>query len=197
MSAPKPPPPPPEPPKQGAPVRAMRKGGNTANRSRWKPGQAGNPRGINQHSSVPTFRQLMEEELNRFVPNSDTAPKYETNKAALVRQAVTQARKGNLTALMWLVERVEGKVPDHVVQDVRNAIVMVPWNDEEADVEYVPRATTDHVLPLPGEPPLRRRDSTLIAGPPDEQIREAFDAELQAEQKAEQAEDSQGHTSEG
>lgn len=180
--------PPADPPEDTPPAKAVGRG--VSLRAPWKPGSSGNAKGINQHTGVPSFRQLMEEELNRPVPIDDRVPKRETNKAALVRMAVTQARKGNLTALMWLVERVEGKVPDHVVQDVRNAVVMVPWNDEEADVTYVPRATADHVLPAPGEtlPPYRDGRPRSVA--PDEALRETFAQEQDAE-------GSQGHTSEG
>jgi Family of unknown function (DUF5681) len=189
--------PPPEPPAVAEPINPVPRNNRKAKTAAsWRPGTSGNPRGSNQHSKVKTFRQLMEEELNRIVPkDNQVPPKNETNKAALVRQAVLQARKGNLTALMWLVERVEGKVPDHVVQDVRSAIVMVPWNDEDADVEYVPRPDIDHVLALPGEPPPRRRHGR-VTGPPDEAIRDTFEAEQRAK-APDSPEGSQGHTSEG
>ena len=62
-----------------------------------------------------------------------------TYKEKMVRTAIRQAAGGNLNALIELINRTEGKVPDKLMANVAHTHQVVPWDDEDAPhVTYLP-----------------------------------------------------------
>lgn len=85
----------------------------------WKKGTSGNPKG--RPKSYETMAELIREELGKPYAGSQT---YKERLAAVV---VSQAARGNLAALAWLVDRTEGKVKDVQDLNVTGAVELVPW----------------------------------------------------------------------
>jgi hypothetical protein len=74
------------------------------NDGRWKPGQSGNPKG-----RPPRWLCLTSLVLDKLEANNGEKAKE------LAEAAIKQAIDGNSSALKEIWERIDGKVPDHVV----------------------------------------------------------------------------------
>lgn len=75
----------------------------------FKPGQSGNPRGRAPRGQ--TFAETLRTELAAERAGL-------TNRERIARVVVAKAVKGDLDAVKWIVERIDGKVPDRVEADV-------------------------------------------------------------------------------
>jgi len=67
----------------------------------WVRGQSGNPRGR------PSFHEALQRELGGFGVGPDG--KRERKTVALVRVAIAKALAGDMRALEWLADRLDGK----------------------------------------------------------------------------------------
>ena len=77
----------------------------------FKKGQSGNPAGSKPRGQ--TFAALLRTELARSVQGTE-------NRVAIATKVVAMARAGDLDAVKWIVDRVDGKVPDRVLADVEH-----------------------------------------------------------------------------
>lgn len=113
-----------------------------------------------------SFGEIIERELNRQwrEPADEQAedPPRMTYKEKMVRTAIRQAAGGNLNALIELINRTEGKVPDKLMANVEHTHRVVPWDDDDApDVVYLPNNNgTDRVDSGKSLPPPDATDQT-------------------------------------
>ncbi len=73
----------------------------------WKPGQSGNPKGR------PTKGKAISEEMRRLLQGQAPGTK-QTNLAVLVAKLVEMALAGQLDAIKYICDRLEGRPPQAV-----------------------------------------------------------------------------------
>lgn len=100
-------PPPPEEPKAKATAGS------------WKPGQSGNPGG-RPHGYVP-FAPM----LRRALAKTDRRNRSQLEKIA--EKVVALALKGDMDAVRWLADRVDGRVAQQLNVSSEQTVHVVPW----------------------------------------------------------------------
>ena len=79
----------------------------------WKPGQSGNPKG---RPKGRVLTSAIEELVAEGLDGKDLSK-------ALAKKAVAMALSGNFQFFNLLMERLEGKVPDELVGEVRHLVM--------------------------------------------------------------------------
>jgi len=86
---------------------------------KWKPGQTGNPGG-RPHGYVP-FAPM----LRRALLKADRRNRTQMEKIA--EKVVAMAAQGDMDAVRWLSDRVDGKVAQSISVDSQQTVHVVPW----------------------------------------------------------------------
>jgi Family of unknown function (DUF5681) len=74
----------------------------------WQPGASPNPGGRPKGES---FQAVLRAELEKLHAGK-------TNRQVIAEKAVSMAVHGNLDAMKWVADRVDGKVPDRIETDI-------------------------------------------------------------------------------
>lgn len=92
------------------------------NKWKWKKGQSGNPAGKPKGTISLThhLRRLLEENV---VIKKNGKRKNITTAEQLIEVAVKAARKGKFNFFKEIYERIDGKVPDHLIQETTKRMV--------------------------------------------------------------------------
>ena len=85
----------------------------------WKPGQSGNPGG-RPHGYVP-FAPM----LRRALAKTDRRNRSQLEKIA--EKVVALALKGDMDAVRWLADRVDGRVAQQLNVSSEQTVHVVPW----------------------------------------------------------------------
>jgi len=85
----------------------------------WKPGQSGNPGGAVK--GYVKFAVILQKELARV----DRRNKSQLAKIA--EKVVAMAVKGDMDAVRWLADRVDGKVTQSISVNSEQTVHVVPW----------------------------------------------------------------------
>ena len=80
----------------------------------WRKGESGNPGGLPGRPPNRSFAHFLTEELEKERAGL-------TNREAIAQKAVQMARSGNLEAMKWIADRVDGKVPERVLAAIEPA----------------------------------------------------------------------------
>lgn len=83
----------------------------------FQPGQSGNPQGRAPKGQATA-------ELLRAIADLPYGRTKQTHRERAARAIWRLACRGNLQAFAWIVERTEGKVPDHLEVDQRTELTI-------------------------------------------------------------------------
>lgn len=78
---------------------------NPTGKGGFQPGRSGNPAG--RPPAGEAFAEVLRAELGRSL-------RGKTNRDAIAARVVAMARAGDLDAVRWIVDRVDGKVPERL-----------------------------------------------------------------------------------
>ena len=86
---------------------------------KWKPGQTGNPGG--RPAGYLPFAPM----LRRALLKADRRNRTQMEKIA--EKVVAMAAQGDMDAVRWLADRVDGKVAQSISVDSQQTVHVVPW----------------------------------------------------------------------